>query len=92
MDQLSALLNGDAFPLVVLAVIVVEGLVLFAQHRRSRRGPAPALVISFLGAGFALVIALYFHRRAEQAPLGFALAMLAALALHVWHLVQLARR
>lgn len=92
MDQLSALFDADAFPLVVLALIVLEGLALFARHRRTGRGPAPSLIFSFLGAGFALVVALYFHRCAEYAPFGFALAMLAALVVHVWHLVQLARR
>lgn len=92
MDQLSALFDADAFPLVVLALIFLEGLALFAQHRRTGRGPTPALLLTFLGAGFALIVALYFHRRAEHAPLGFALAMFAALVLHVWHVVQLARR
>lgn len=92
MDSLSQLLRSDALPVAILALIVVEGIALILWHRRTGRGPRPALTLSFLGAGFALMAALYFHRRDDGSYLGFALAMVVALLMHVWHVAQLARR
>jgi hypothetical protein len=48
--------------------------------------------VSFLGAGGSLVAAMIFHRRPEPSPEGFALAMLAALVIHLWHIIVLLRR
>jgi hypothetical protein len=78
-------------PLAALAVIVVEAVVLWQRFQRTGRGPAPALAMSFLASGAALMAALYFHRR-PNGTVGFGLAMTAALALHLWHLARLARR
>lgn len=78
---------------LVIVVVVVEGLVLVWHRRRTGRGMPVREVAAFLGAGLALLVA---GRAAVGAvaplaprPLGvFALAMLAALAAHVWHLAQ----
>lgn len=89
--DLAALLASDLVPLAALGVIGLEGVVLLVRHRRTGRGPAPALTVSFLASGAALMTALYFHRRPDGVA-GFGLAMTAALALHLWHLARLARR
>ena len=54
--------------------------------------PNTARIVSFLGAGGSLVAAMIFHRRADPSPELFALAMLAALVLHLWHIAVLLRR
>jgi hypothetical protein len=87
-----AFLASDALPLAILALIVAEGVALTVWRRRSGRGPAPGVAWSFLGAGFALVAALWLQRRVAEASGPFALALLAALLFHVWHLVLLSRR
>lgn len=86
-----ALLTSDVVPLAALGVIALEGVVLLVRHRRTGRGPAPGLTVSFLASGAALMAALYFHRRPDGVA-GFGLAMTAALGLHLWHLARLARR
>lgn len=88
---LATWMDSDAVPLVALAVIAIEAVVLLAQRRRTGRGPAADLTVSFLASGAALMTALYFHRRPDGLA-GFGLAMTAALALHLWHLARLARR
>ena len=92
MSNFSQLLRSDTLPIAVLALILLEAFALVSWHRRSGRGPRPALTLSFLGAGFAFMAALYFHRRDDGSYLGFAIAMLASLILHVWHVAQLSRR
>ncbi len=92
MDALASLLRSDALPLAILGMIVLESVLLLGWYKKTGHGPRPALTISFLGAGFALMAALYFHRRDDGSTWGFALAMFAALLLHVWHVAQLARR
>lgn len=64
---------------------------LFAWHRHTHNALRPALLLSFLGAGCALVTALYYHRR-DGGAIPFTLAMVAGLALHLWHVALLARR
>ncbi|HYW31908.1 MAG TPA: hypothetical protein VE869_10415 [Gemmatimonas sp.] len=86
------MLDSDALPIAVVGLILIEAGVLLAWHRRTANGLRPMLLFSFLGAGCALVAALYFHRRPDGGAVGFALSMLAALALHVWHVALLARR
>ncbi len=86
------LLDSDALPIAIVGLMFIEAGVLLAWHRRRANGLRPMLLFSFLGAGGALMAALYFHRRPEGGALGFALAMLAALVLHVWHVALLARR
>lgn len=85
-------LASDAVPAVILILIAAEALLLGAWHRRTGKGPSPLLMLSFLGAGFALVAALLLQRRAAAAPGPFAVALLAALLFHLWHLALLSRR
>ena len=92
LDALQPLLDSDALPIVVAGLICIEGGLLLAWHRRTQNGLRPALLMSFLGAGLALVSALYFHRRPDNGSAGFALSMLAALVFHLWHVALLARR
>ncbi len=96
MDQLSAAFNSDALPIGILALIVIEATFLVLWQRRNPGSalgaPNTARIVSFLGAGGSLVAAMIFHRRPEPSPEGFALAMLAALVLHLWHIAVLLRR
>jgi hypothetical protein len=88
--ELATLLASDLVPLAALGVIGLEAIVLLVRHRRTGRGPAPRVVVSFLASGAALMAALYFHRRPDGVA-GFGLAMTAALGLHLWHLARLSR-
>jgi len=96
MDQLNAIFSSDALPIGILALIVIEATVLVIWQRRNPTSalgaPNTARIVSFLGAGGSLVAAMIFHRRPEPSPEGFALAMLAALVLHLWHIAVLLRR
>jgi fructose-1-phosphate kinase PfkB-like protein len=96
MDRLNAIFNSDALPIGILVLIVVEASVLVWWQRRnpgsSLGSPNTARVVSFLGAGGSLVAAMIFHRRDDPSPELFALAMLCALVLHLWHIAVLLRR
>lgn len=96
MDLLNTAFNSDALPIGILALIVIEATVLVLWQRRNPGSalgaPNTARIVSFLGAGGSLVAAMIFHRRPEPSPEGFALAMLAALVLHLWHIAVLLRR
>ena len=96
MERLTSIVNADALPVGILALVVVETLTLvWWQRRRERAAPRSTRVLqilTFMGAGAALIAAMLFHRRGVPAPGLFALAMLAALVLHVWHLSVLLRR
>ena len=96
MERLTSIVNADALPVGILALVVVETLTLvWWQRRRERAAPRSTRVLqilTFMGAGAALITAMLFHRREVPAPGLFALAMLAALVLHVWHLSVLLRR
>ena len=96
MDRLDAIFNSDALPLGILVLIALEATVLVVWQRRHQPSPLgppnTARILSFLGAGGSLVVAMIFHRRPEPAPLGFAAAMLSSLVLHLWHIVVLLRR
>ncbi|HZF66863.1 MAG TPA: hypothetical protein VEZ47_02375 [Gemmatirosa sp.] len=75
----------------ILLLVVLEGGALALWRRRTGRGPAIAQVVSFLGAGGALLVAL----RAALAgwPLWVALVALgAAGAAHAAHLALDSRR
>jgi len=48
--------SGRAFDLV-LACLAVEGVALLVFHARTGRGPEPADIAGFLGAGFGLALA-----------------------------------
>ena len=96
MDQLNAAFNSDALPIGILALIVIEATFLVLWQLRTPCSDVCSLntarSVSFLGAGGSLVAAMIFHRRPEPSPEGFALAMLAALVLHLWHIAVLLRR
>jgi len=70
--------------------------VLVIWQRRNPKSPLgspnTARIVSFLGAGGSLVAAMIFHRRPEPSPEGFAIAMLCALVVHLWHIAVLLRR
>lgn len=86
-----ALFASDAFPVAVGTLIAVEAVLLSMWMRRSGRGAHVAALLTFLASGAAFAAALYFHRRADGGTIGFALAMSAAFAMHVWHVMLLAR-
>ena len=96
MDQLDAIFNSDALPIGILVLIALEAAVLVIWQRRQPESPLgppnTARILSFLGAGGSLVVAMIFHRRPDPSPLGFAAAMLSSLVLHLWHIVVLLRR
>lgn len=96
MEQLNAIFNSDALPVGILVLIVFEAAVLVIWQRRNPQSalgsPNTARIVSFLGAGGSLVAAMIFHRRPDPAPELFALAMLAALIIHLWHIAVLLRR
>ena len=76
---------------LVMAGVVVEGLLLVAYRRRTGRGMPAREVVAFLGAGLALLGAARATVAASATPgqtLAIAAAMAAALACHVWHVVQ----
>ncbi len=83
-------LSSDLLPTLLLLFIAVEAVVLVLVYRRLRRGPAPALTLTFLAAGAGFAAALLFHRR-DGGTVGFAVAMCAAGVAHAWHLMLLAR-
>ena len=96
MDRLIPIFDSDALPIGILALIVIEATGLLLWQRRNPNSalgaPNTARIVSFLGAGGSLVAAMIFHRRPDASPEGFALAMLSALVLHLWHIVVLLRR
>ena len=96
MDRLVPIFDSDALPIGILVLILIEALVLYIWQRRhpdSALGrPNTARIVSFLGAGGSLVAAMIFHRRPEPSPEGFAIAMLSAMVIHLWHIAVLLRR
>jgi len=96
VEALQRAFDSDWLPIGILVLIAVEALVIVRYQRRHPEGPlgAPNVprLLTFLGAGGSLVAAMVFHRRPDPAPELFALAMLAALVIHVWHIVVLFRR
>lgn len=96
MDRLVPIFDSDLLPIGILVLIIAEaaGLVLWQRRNPGSTlgSPNTARIVSFLGAGGSLVAAMIFHRRDVPSPEGFALAMLAALVLHLWHIAVLLRR
>ncbi len=92
MDRVTSVLTSPAFLLAIMGGVLLEALLLVLWHRRSGRGPRPLLVCSFLGAGLALLGALWALRAPNAPSLAFLIALTSALVFHVWHLVLLARR
>ena len=75
----------DALALLVVA----EWGALALWRRATGRGPAAAPATSFLGAGFFLFVALRAVA-AGNPPAVAGVALVGALACHVWHLRQIA--
>ena len=92
MDSLAALVGSPTFLLGIMGAVVLEAIALVVWHRRTGRGPRPLATVSFLGAGVALLAAVYVLRAHTSPPLAFLIALTVALVFHVWHLVILARR
>jgi hypothetical protein len=96
MDRLVPIFDSDALPIGILVLILVEALVLIIWQRRNPDSPLgspnTARIVSFLGAGGSLVAAMIFHRRTVPSPEGFAVAMLCAMVIHLWHIAVLLRR
>ncbi len=96
MDRLVPIFDSDALPIGILVLILVEALVLIIWQRRNPDSPLgspnTARIVSFLGAGGSLVAAMIFHRREVPSPEGFAIAMLCAMVIHLWHIAVLLRR
>jgi hypothetical protein len=96
MDRLVPIFDSDALPIGILVLIVVEALVLVIWQRRNPDSvlgrPNTARIVSFLGAGGSLVAAMIFHRRPDPSPEGFAVAMLCAMVIHLWHIAVLLKR
>jgi len=96
MDRLIPIFDSDMLPIGILVLIVIEAAVLYVWQARKPSSPLgspnTARIVSFLGAGGSLVAAMIFHRRPDPSPEGFALAMLSALVIHLWHITVLLRR
>ncbi len=92
MGDFAAFVASPPFLLAVMAAVVLEAGALVVWHRRTGRGPRPALVCSFLGAGLAFLAALYTLRAHDAPSVAFLLALTSALVFHVWHLALIARR
>lgn len=76
---------------LILLVLLLEGLALWALHRRTGRGIALSAVLPFLLAGAAFALSL----RAALTGAGWALVALplvAALGAHLWDLAARWRR
>lgn len=77
-------------PQIVDAIIVLVGLEMAAMllyRRHKKRGMPVSEVVSFLGAGAGLLVALRVLVTDGPFVL-FAVAMLASLVMHLWHVKQ----
>ena len=89
MSRLGEVLASDGMIVFMLAVVVIEATALMIWHRRTSQGPEPVQLLSFLGAGAALMAAMFFVKRIKKSALPFASALLAALFFHIWHVALL---
>ena len=89
MRRLTRALASDGMIIFMLAVVVLEATVLVLWHRNTGGGPAPVMLMSFLGAGGSLMVSMLFMRRVDKHPLIFAFALLAALGFHAYHVFLL---
>lgn len=71
----------------IIVLVMVEMVALISFRRAARRGMPRSEVVSFLGAGAGLMIALRVLL-SDGALVLFAAAMLFSLAMHVWHVKQ----
>jgi len=71
----------------IIVLVALEMVALLLYRRRRNRGMPVPEVISFLGAGAGLLLAL--RVLVTDGPFAvFALAMLVALVMQVWHVKQ----
>lgn len=71
----------------IIVLVVLEAIGLMVFRRVNGRGMPPREVVSFLGAGAGLLIAL--RVLISDGPfVWFAAAMLVSLAMHLWHVRQ----
>jgi len=89
MARLGEILASDGMIGFMLGVVVVEAATLYIWHKQTSRGPQPVELMSFLGAGAALMSAMFFVKRIKKSALPFATALLAALFFHIWHVALL---
>lgn|GEM_PF-946111 len=89
MTRLGRILASDGMIGFMLGVVVVEAATLLFMHDKNGNAPEPVLLLSFLGAGAALMSSMFFVRRIEKSALPFATALLAALFFHLWHVALL---
>lgn len=71
----------------IIVLVVLEGMGLVVFRRANGRGMPPLEVVSFLGAGAGLLIALRVLI-SDGSLLWFAAAMLVSLVMHLWHVKQ----
>ena len=71
----------------IIAGVVIEGVALVAYRGFTGRGVRISELATFLGAGLALLVALRLALSGAPRATG-GVAQLAALALHVWHVLQ----
>lgn len=71
--------------IIVLVAIEMVAMLLYRRHRK--RGMPTPEVISFLGAGAGLLVALRVLVTDGSFAV-FALAMLVSLVMHLWHVKQ----
>ena len=71
----------------IIALVIVEMIGLVVYRRATGRGMPRNEVLSFLGAGAGLMLAL--RVLVSDGPFAlFGMAMLFSLAMHVWHVKQ----
>ena len=71
----------------IIALVLLEGVGLALYRRAKGRGMPGPEILSFLGAGAGLLIALRVLI-SDGAFVWFACAMLVSLGMHVWHVRQ----
>lgn len=71
----------------IIILVAIEMVVMLLYRRHRRRGMPVPEVISFLGAGAGLLLALRVLVTGGHFA-AFAIAMLIALFMHVWHVKQ----
>ena len=71
----------------IIVLVLVEMVAMLLYRRQRQRGMPVSEVISFLGAGAGLLLAL--RVLVSDGPFAvFALAMLLSLVMHLWHVKQ----
>jgi len=71
----------------IFVLVILEGIGLTMFRRANGRGMPAQEVVSFLGAGAGLLIALRVLI-SDGSFVWFAAAMLVSLAMHLWHVKQ----